>query len=241
MKILDTIRKLFAKAESARELGSAEEAALFAAKAQELLLKHKLDESLLETVIEEDPMGREDLEAPEWLSTRTWIDRLVNNITAAYFCKAIWTSKKERRMAVMGKRSDREVALYLVQTLVAEGKRLVAEFMARQPEGDRRSQRLRNSFLLGYTSMVLQRVREQRARSEQAGGQHAITLFRNAQRETDDAFRAAFPFATGGKSRRDYVHAGAHAAGKAAGQAVGIGGIRSGASARASFLIGGGR
>lgn len=240
MKILDTIRKLFAKAESARELGSIEEAALFAAKAQELLLKHKLDAAdVLEVTVEDDPMGRDDLDAPEWLGARRWISDLLFGIAGAHFVQAIWTNQRRRRVSLVGRQSDREVVVYLTETLVREGKRLAAVFMALQE--DRRSAWLRNSFLLGYRLEVLRRIREQRATSEQKGGQHAVTVYRTAEQETEEAFNAMFPNAENVRSRPSYVSTSSYAAGKAAGQSVGIGGIASGTTRRASFILGGGR
>ena len=58
-KMIDRIQKLLAHADSAKKLGNEEEAQAFAAKVNELLLKHKLSMSSVEVAAQDadDAMG----------------------------------------------------------------------------------------------------------------------------------------------------------------------------------------
>ena len=57
--VIDKLRKIMAHAASAREIGNLAEAEAFAAKAQELLLRHKLDMTEVEFAAESSRAGYE--------------------------------------------------------------------------------------------------------------------------------------------------------------------------------------
>jgi hypothetical protein len=250
-KIIDRIRKLFAKAESAAEIGSAEEAATFAAKANELLLRHKLEMTNIELADEQatDPIEQEDFDIgePVGLGNRTrssWSEQLFQGIAYAHFCEILLIRGK--KFILVGRTSDRELVRYLYATLASHGNRLAASFARAELRkwGDRSAadtRRLKTDFLMGYYQAINKRLRERRAQVEQQGGQFALVRFQNADAEVAAAFRARFPRVhSAGRIGRGVQNARAYGAGQEAGNAANLhGGIGGSTSSSRSTLSGG--
>ncbi len=246
-KIVELVRKLFAKADSAAEIGSTEEAAAFAAKANELLLRHRLEMTDLELQDEQDhdPMGRDDFLTAAWGGVQQkWSSRLASAVASTHFCRLVFTGTGRRwraRVTLLGRASDRAVALATLQMLHQQAKRL--ERLAYETS-DRTVPRatFRTSFLLGFVVAVYKRLNERRGTLEQQGGQYAVVRLRDADTAVKTFERAQFPHTYFAPVRLSAVHRTVYAAGQAAGASAAIGGIASGGTAaRAGRLLAGGR
>jgi len=88
-KIIDKIQKLKAKAESAKEIGNVEEAAIFSAKVSELLQKHNLDIAEINT--EDTDSTIAGIESDDLNLNERWKINLLSTICQFNFCQAIYT------------------------------------------------------------------------------------------------------------------------------------------------------
>lgn len=127
--ITEKVKKLMRKARSAEAIGSQAEAEAFAAKAQELLLRHKLSLGNvdLDALEDADPIIEADVD-PSTIGTRRkktrvrgksrWVGQLANVVAHAYFCR-VYTYTCSANVAFIGRTSDREVAVDVFTRLVA--------------------------------------------------------------------------------------------------------------------------
>lgn len=202
-KTLNLIRKLLLKADSARALGSIEEAAAFAAKANELLLRHKLEMSDVEVAeeIAADPVGDEyvNLAALGHLKNvygnrRPWLEQLATDVARAHFCR-ILVIPGSKTIHLIGRHTDRLIAKYLLETLISNGERLAARYErtsrnAAIATGDPFPLKPKASWLLGYVRAIGQRLVAMRHAVEQQGGQFALTRFAAAEQITKQLWEA---------------------------------------------------
>lgn len=173
LKLLDRIRKLHAKAESARSIGSEAEAASFAAAVQKMLAKYKLSLSDLEMaqMEREEPVGEGHF-FDENRSRADWSDFLVMAIARA----------------LVGRETDRKIAEFMITTL----KRTALELSDKEARTFRKQQRrtvgetthenrnFRTAWLNGFVSRVAERYaeddRETEKEQKKSGGASLIVL-----------------------------------------------------------------
>lgn len=125
--ILDRISKLLAKA---RGTTNEAEAALFAAKAAELLAKHNLDEEMLrqrDQDREQGPIGRHayKVRVPD-----AWREYIVKGVARLYFCRTVWYPKSadpSRSWTFVGREHNAKVAMLMADYLMATVKRMARE------------------------------------------------------------------------------------------------------------------
>lgn len=122
-KLMVRIAKLVAKERGTRELGNEAEAQAFAAKVQELLTRHKLTMTEVELAAQtdDDPMGTTvaDGGGLRGRARRVgWQEGLAGVVARAHFCQ-ILVYPGSSRVAFVGRESDREVAVYMWETLSA--------------------------------------------------------------------------------------------------------------------------
>lgn len=120
-KVADRVRKLLSLATS----NNVNEAAVATAQAQKLMQEHKLsmaDVSVEDgSAITELPLGSEGYMA-------SWKFALVTGVARAFFCEAIALRIRNRRkVRVVGRREDAEVAIGVFNFVVAEIERLADE------------------------------------------------------------------------------------------------------------------
>lgn len=128
--LLTKIRQLLAHAESAEKIGSQAEAEAFAAKANKLMLEHKLQMADVERFgdEDEDPMGHEQYDAssvdgiPNGKRLQ-WLERLMAHLCKAHFCEFI-VFPGTRQYRVIGREADRQITLYLFDVLASTAERL---------------------------------------------------------------------------------------------------------------------
>lgn len=201
LSVLERIKKLLNHSESATALGSAAEAAAFAAKATALLLEHKLEMSDVQFEEEKtaEPVEQEALSAVETLDTQyysaskraaPWLEKLASALCKAHFCHLL-ISERSSHLWFVGRSSDRAIALYLFQTLAREGERLAVRYYhssrkEARLEGRAYPENPKRSFLLGYAEEVARRLRERRQEVVQTAGSTALVRINSAEQDVQD-------------------------------------------------------
>jgi hypothetical protein len=129
-KLLDKLRKLKAHQESAEKIKSVEEAQAFGEMIQRLVLKHNLSMSDIEFEQHEkdEPIGEQWINwEAQGLKTKSmrieWEESLASIVARAHFCR-ILISHSSNRICLVGRKSDAEVAEYVLVTLRRAAKSL---------------------------------------------------------------------------------------------------------------------
>jgi hypothetical protein len=153
--LLDRVRKLLAKAED--EGCSPAEAEALTAKAAELMARYGLDRALLGAV-------RPETDRPEdrvFTLDNPWGDikrHLLAGLATALRCQCVLTRHETgTRLHVFGYRSDLERADILFTSLLVQLARALAAQVV--PAAGGRARAWRRSWMLGYCSAVIARVR----------------------------------------------------------------------------------
>lgn len=132
--IIEKCRKLMAHAESAKQMGSLEEAEAFASKMYELLERHQLG---FDAVANAEPAEKLDEEIhEEWsnyaamagLSGRqrvSWVERLVSRLAIAHRCRIV-VSSGSGSIGIVGAPADREVVSYMAEMLLPKLRKIAA-------------------------------------------------------------------------------------------------------------------
>lgn len=253
LEAIDKVRKLLALANSANE----NEAAAAAARAADIMERHRLDAAMLaeaeqrETEREEEAFSmNEDIRGErDHARTPTWYWTIAWGVAEANRCKPRRVPLGEGRRAVTfaGRPSDAAAARYMLDALANETDRLGSEFVARHSAS--RSRAVGKSFRLGCAAAIAERLQasvadttskvraELRAADDQQG---LVRLDHAIARRTSDAARLDAFMASNGVRYRSagaatVSSAAAFAAGGAAGQNVNLrGGVAAvGSGARA--------
>lgn len=97
-EFLNKIQKLLQKAESAKEIGSLEEAEIFMAKVNKLLIKYNVSLSEIKNVNEEESIefNRKDTidVAPKNKTEGRWTENLLEVLAYANFCQVVYYTKR---------------------------------------------------------------------------------------------------------------------------------------------------
>lgn len=247
-KLLDRIRKLWAKAESAKAIGSVHEAEAFAEAVQRMLVKYKLEMSALEMPTGEDPIehGWVDWEASGLRQTEkriAWLERLASAVAIAHFSRIVVQPGSNRIMFV-GRAQDRQIAEYVFVTLVREGERQAnagywRERYKAQKQGHYSTGGYKSSFLYGFVTRIQERYAELR-REQQATPGMALVLKRAGEELTaylriDLRTKAGRGVNHGAGSNSDAIHDGRSAANNAnlSGNGLGAGATANGKGVKA--------
>jgi hypothetical protein len=147
--IMDRIAKLLAKAKGTN---NEHEAAVFAAKAAEMLAEHNLTEAQIAARDAEDlgPVGEHKYEGrvPD-----EWRRQILNATAHLYFCKLLWNrgaAKAAYTFRFVGKEHNAKVAAAMGEYFIATVKR-----MAREYSGARSDQ---NDFRKGCAARLTERI-----------------------------------------------------------------------------------
>jgi hypothetical protein len=193
MNIIDKIRKLFAHAESAAQIGNQAEAEAFATKANELLLAHKLDATVIAFADDtpEELVNSEDIPNTELFGTKGnagWRAVLFNAVAKAHFCRIVLSSGK---VVVFGTPSDRAVAKWVFEQLEAAAPKLAAEAIPTATGWDRTPRRARNAWLVGFAAGIHDKLLALRA--EQVRNPNALVIVNRLKEQVDGAVGDRFP------------------------------------------------
>jgi len=237
-KILIRIQKLVAMRDGAAKVGNQAEAEAFAAKVQDLLMRHKLSMSDVELARQkdDDPVG-ETLYHPVAHGRKSvgrrvaWQERLASAVARAHFCRIyVWPGSNV--VTFVGRESDRLVAVWMFTTLADTAERLAKE-AKRQVSWLDDSPEFRQSWLRGFVAAIASRYAESRKAAERSASERGVALIRLA----DNAVTEYMEKKASGKAApvgRGSVDAAAYAAGQRAGSQVSLDsrGVRSGTGAR---------
>ena len=229
--VIDKLRKIIAMSDSAKSIGNLAEAEAFATKAQELLLKHKLDMSDVEFSAEElnEPVLSEVLEADELLDMThkqrqdKWIGILISAVTKANFCRALGY-RRSNRYTVVGRASDRQAATELFQYLSKAAIEMAPrEALAHGAINTKKS--FISAFKLGFASAIARRLTVKAAELKAGAQVQGLIRIDQMTRATDDKFKELFPNTQNARVTRARNYTG-YQAGRTYGTAVGINGTK---------------
>ena len=184
-RIIDRIRKLYAKAEGARQLGSEAEAEAFAEKVRELLAQHKLDMSVLTDEARDaaDPLvsGYHTPGGVRKKARSGWVELLADGVAKAYFCDFL-VLPGSNTLVMVGRRDDVAVATYVIDNLVrfAEEESLLATRKERYrlwKAGRLQDSRgFRTSFINGFVTGIRKRLRDEVQKQVASDSRFALVL-----------------------------------------------------------------
>jgi hypothetical protein len=153
-KLLERVRALLAKAESSEYGGEADS---LTAKAQELMIRHSIDQALLATGAgaADEPSGiRIGLDNPYEAEKAMLLDR----VATANRCKAVW-SRHLGFVTALGYPADlRAVELLYTSLLVQVTRAMLHEGSRRTASGGSRTRSFRQSFLNAFATRIGERL-----------------------------------------------------------------------------------
>lgn len=121
--IKEKLQKLMAKAESAKEIGSAAEAATFSAKVNELLTKYNLEMADIEFSEEDEVIADNENGLVVMNKMGRWTSRLLGILCHYNYCKDIYYRygrRKDMKVTLIGKKENVEVVLFLYSILKSQ-------------------------------------------------------------------------------------------------------------------------
>ncbi|MFI5260787.1 MAG: hypothetical protein ACHQU0_03265 [Candidatus Paceibacteria bacterium] len=246
MQIIDLLKKLIASEKSEREIGNLAAAETFAAKAQELLTKHKLEMTDVEFAAEEanEPIIGENISTDDLIgidSKKTndrWHSVLFSAIADANFCKVM--SGKSNRFVIVGRATDRATTAalftYLSQACIEMARREcsanryhtgISIFGYDSVRSGRRGSSAENrafvsSFKTGFAVAIYHRLQRKKAELKAGAQQQGLIRIDQMEKAVAKEFKNIFPGSYTAKQRVTARNARGYDAGKSYGQAVGI-------------------
>lgn len=210
-KVLDKVRKLFRLAE---KNSNAEEAAAAMAKAQELLLRHKLDAAMLEEPAAEAVSDQHDPLEGLLSAAKHWRGRLAVILGQH---NAVRMVTRHGALMAVGTASNVATVRYLYGYCTMEIERLMREWAART--GNRVGTTACNSFRQGAVDGVADSLNRMKAavRQQYAGTQALVRVDQEQARL--DAFMRSLNLSYGRRARMS-VDQSARAAGRVAGSGI---------------------
>ena len=185
--MLDRIRKLLAKAEATE---FEEEAALFTAKAQELMTRHAIDEAFVrrDEVADLPRMIRIPIDAP-YADVKS---ALLGVVARANRCRAIGLGGCAMS-SVLGHAGDLGHVELLFTSLLVQAQKALAEAGRGQVGGRARSASYRSSFLLAFADRIGERLESAtEAVLDDEGSSAALPALRASEARVDDLIRERY-------------------------------------------------
>lgn len=207
-KILSKVKKLLALAESPNE----HEAALAAARAQELLLRHNLSMKDIKTETEVVVLDASK-DAPIWKIN------LLFRVCKAFYCESF--TKDTRSLIIIGSKADAEVALFTYKYLYDTVLRLTDAYSKSPSFRDRRGSL--TSYCLGVVSSICETLQAMVAKNEQApcAQSNTIVLMKTAkERQIADYLKERFEVGQTELPDMDITDMRAYSSGRADGRKV---------------------
>lgn len=167
--IKEKIEKLLNKAESAKQIGSLEEAAAFAAKASNLLMKYNLCMSDIGGKPKDDmEVGRIDLgELHGFNKTEgDWVVQLYNAIAKFNLCRVIKVNMPgHMKIVIIGDKFNTETVMYIAGQLVNRLKELQRERF-KQYKGTEKKGTFKRSYFIGAVNGIWDKLEENKKAQE---------------------------------------------------------------------------
>lgn len=226
--ILDKVQKLMAKAKGTE---NENEAAIFAAKAAELLAKHNLDEALLrdhQQGKEEGPIGEHPYEGrvPD-----RWRELILQGCAKLYFCKLLRHQVGgKKRYTLYGREHNAVVAKLMAEYLIATVKRMARQYSAdKATQGDFR----RGAGLRLYERLVALYNEQNKPAPASATGTTLPALYRGEENAIDQYIADRFPNLRSARKGKPMKHGAAAWAGRSAADSISLSTQVGGGKARA--------
>ncbi len=168
--LMRRIKKLHEQAKNAKQIGSAEEAAAFAAMVQRLLIRHKIDISDVESVdltdsdnyvVEEEVIDLQSVGIPQARKRCAWLERLAGVIAEHHNCQHL-VCPGTNKLWMVGTESSRAVAIYLLQTIVPQLKKATESAYRKARYQGHSTDGFRESFRRGYICCIRDRLEKMR-------------------------------------------------------------------------------
>jgi Protein of unknown function (DUF2786) len=231
-KIIDLLRKLMAQADGEKAVGNMAAAQAFAAKAQELLTKHKLEMSDIEFAAEElnEPVLGEEVSANDVMGLNynyvkrkndKWVGILLQAIAEANFCKVLRKRTGSNKFALVGRASDRQTTTTLYAYLI----KACLEMAPREADmndatGDNKRTFI-SSFKLGFACAISERLQVKRVELKAATSEQGLMRIDQLELATAKKFKEMFPNTVSCGGAKFYNRSGFEA-GESYGSRVGI-------------------
>ncbi len=202
-KILERIKKLHAKAVSAKEIGSEAEALIFMDAVQKMLHKYDLEMSEVDYQLSltQDPVKVTQVDSLSYNKKRASTQDVIQRLLAAAICRLfncvfIGNDGSDRRgFYIVGRREHREVAHFVSTTLLRlmedlSYKNYVAYFYECRRQGDvTRARGYKESWRQGFATAIASRVQAILVEREVAARGHGVALVRmNTEKKLIDDF-----------------------------------------------------
>jgi hypothetical protein len=254
-RIIDVLQKLIAKQKSCEEIGTEatlKEAEALAGKIAELLTKYKLSMTDVELAKHEreQPIDMEDFDHAVAGLDETdyrvdWTETLAGAIARGFFCRTlVW--QKSNRVTFVGRKSDREIAIWLfcvvARKLEREPDRQV--LIRRQVYGPKSipdAAVWKNGFRRGAVEAI--RMRMEAARADATAGQNerALVLVKRADEAVDEWMHERLKLMSMPAVGSRHVDAQGRAAGDAWGKKVSLTPNAVGSNGKAAAALGSGK
>lgn len=249
-RLLDKLQKLKAHAESAEKIGSMEEAEAFAAMLNRLLLKHKLEMTDIDLKREEEsePIQEFDIDYTKYPDIEVkkvrieWQERLAGIIARAHFCRIV-VNRYSSRIGIIGRKSDVEIAEYMIITLIRATLNLAKKEHSKYAwecyKVDKSTARARG-FKRSFIDAFIRRIDERfEAERNAAAGTSSMALVKlnTADRLVADFVKQHYGMARG-LTRQKASHVEGMARGRAAADAINLraNAVKSGAGSPTGLL-----
>ncbi len=206
LKVIDKIRKLQRHAESARLIGNVAEAEAFAARAQYLLIEHKLSQCMVDAAAADHDFAACRL-TPDSYGEKPkrrrvpWTELLADSVSRAHFCRSA-VLVGTNSYVFIGRKHDVEISVFVFTVLARTATRL-AHIEADQARAFYRFHQMKwpgdalfhNSFCLGFAVAIARRFQARRAEYDSVHS-HALIL-----RREDEALNALVAEVVEGEAR----------------------------------------
>jgi hypothetical protein len=172
--VLVRVQKLLAKAESAKEIGSLEEANAFVAKANQIMLEHNL--SMVEVHMKDDDtqLSSSSVSFLDNMAGNLWRVRLMTVLCSYNFCVCT-VRRHDKTLIIYGDKDNVDVVMFLYSNVAARIYNLGVSTYLGIPKAERPHKRydfLKN-FVLGAVNGLRLKLAEVRA--EQAAANNQVT------------------------------------------------------------------
>lgn len=168
-KILDTIKKLIKHEESARKIGSTNEAEMFAAKVHELLVKHNLELKDINLNEQEKNPVSEILRSFGNMDEKTFqkAGMLINLLAQTHFCMAV-RIMNSHNIRIIGRPENVAVCSEIFSFLFGAMRSLTHKQYAvyRASNGPQSKEKFELGFTFGFCTAIAERLRKQMQTSE---------------------------------------------------------------------------
>lgn len=182
--LIERVKKLLAKAESAKELGNQAEAEAFAAGAQKMMLAYGIEqEELRKHTGGKIQLKHIEVDLEKYLARHEsdWIEHLFGLLSKGNLCYAV-LHRSSNKLSIMGQPHNLDLVLYIAEQFIARARVMARESFKNNYEGPEKRNTYIRGFLRGFAQGVGLRLKEEmdRATSNEPQTQGLMVINNNA-------------------------------------------------------------